>query len=169
MKQERKNDQVPDEPPFFFVSLLFNRSRARIPQLGILERGQKRKNVFFSSSFHKMAANFWVSSQYEEWTKGQSFDKLNEEDQKRVSERKRKDAEIFGPDSMEEDIKRLRVHLANTITCGCPSPAHYNLRSHVFHLPPLSLKSTDYLLVLLPCLHLHLYQHFFARSCFALQ
>ncbi len=66
-----------------------------------------------------MAANFWVSSQYEEWTKGQSFDKLNEEDQKRVSERKRKDAEIFGPDSMEEDIKRLRVRLANTITCGC--------------------------------------------------
>jgi len=115
-----------------------------------------------------MAANFWVSSQYEEWTKGQSLDKLNEEDQKRVSERKRKDAEIFGPDSMEEDIKRLRVHLANTITCGCPRP-HYYLRSHVFNLPPPSLQFTDYLLVLLPSLHLHLYHHFLARSCFALQ
>ena len=116
-----------------------------------------------------MAANFWVSSQYEEWTKGQSFDKLNEEDQKRVSERKRKDAEIFGPDSMEEDIKRLRVHLANTITCGCPIQAIYSFRWHVFHLLPLSLKSTYYLLVLLPSLHLHLYHHFFARSWFALQ
>ena len=53
------------------------------------------------------------------WIKEQNFEKLEDDDKKRVAERSRKNAEIFGADSMEEDIKNLRAHLAAFITRMC--------------------------------------------------
>jgi hypothetical protein len=50
------------------------------------------------------------------WIKETKEENLSEEDRKRVAERNKRNAEIFSPETMEEDIKRLRVHLALYIT-----------------------------------------------------
>jgi hypothetical protein len=50
------------------------------------------------------------------WLKEPKEENLTEEDKKRVAERNKRNAEIFGTETMHEDIKRLRVHLAAFIT-----------------------------------------------------
>eukprot|EP00802_Teleaulax_amphioxeia_P020712 Tamp_21009.p2 GENE.Tamp_21009~~Tamp_21009.p2 ORF type:complete len:310 (+),score=67.97 Tamp_21009:30-932(+) len=59
-----------------------------------------------------MAANFWVSSHCQVWLKETKEENLSEDDKRRVALRNKRNAEIFNPETMEEDIKRLRVHLA---------------------------------------------------------
>jgi cyclin C len=63
-----------------------------------------------------MAANFWASSHCQVWQKEPKEEDLSEDDKRRVGERNRRNAEIFGPDCMDEDIKRLRVHLVAFMT-----------------------------------------------------
>ena len=50
------------------------------------------------------------------WLKEQREENLTEEDRQRVAERNRKNAEVFGADTMDEDLKRLRAHLAAFVT-----------------------------------------------------
>jgi len=46
------------------------------------------------------------------WLKETKEENLSEDDKRRVALRNKRNAEIFNPETMEEDIKRLRVHLA---------------------------------------------------------
>jgi len=64
----------------------------------------------------------WLKETDDKWQPGEVIKvkeenlQESEEDRKRVAERNKKNAEIFSPETMEEDIKRLRVHLALYIT-----------------------------------------------------
>lgn len=64
-----------------------------------------------------LACRLFVGSQV--WLKEQKEELLSEDDKKRVAERNKRNAEIFGHETMEEDIKRLRVDLARFIESVC--------------------------------------------------
>ncbi len=54
----------------------------------------------------------WLALCSQQWLKETKDENLSEDDRKRVALRNKRNAEIFNPETMEEDIKRLRVHLA---------------------------------------------------------
>ena len=65
----------------------------------------------------RLARRLFLGSQV--WLKEHKEELLSDDDKRRVAERNKRNAEIFGHETMEEDIKRLRVHLAMFITRAC--------------------------------------------------